>query len=141
MPIPSLKKDIQWHQIRGNEITATIRSVVHSVGPSIGFTEADISARSLRAAGAMALLIALLYPYTIYLVGRWRSDTMLRYQNMTAKSFIESLDVKNVSARHLHSHSSHTCRKILTSGTHRPSRPPPQVFYGGLLQDQCGLGK
>ena len=33
-------------------------------------------------------------PDTIRLVGRWRSDTMIRYLHMTAKSFTEGLSAK-----------------------------------------------
>ena len=55
------------------------------MGPSIGFTKEDISARSLRAAGAMALLCANVDHDRIKLVGRWRSDAMLRYLHVQAQ--------------------------------------------------------
>ena len=73
---------------------AAIRSVVQSAGPSIGFTEADISANSLLAGGGMALLMARVEPYTIRLVERWRSDMILRYLHTRAKSFNEGLSAK-----------------------------------------------
>ena len=50
-PISSFKKGNKWQQIRGYNITAAIRAVFQSEGPSIVFTEADISAHSLRAGG------------------------------------------------------------------------------------------
>ena len=50
------------------------------------------SARALSVqGGVMALLMAWVDPYTIHLVGRWRSDMMLRYLHTTAKSFTEGL--------------------------------------------------
>ena len=42
----------------------------------------------------MALLMARVDPYTIRLVGRWRSDTILRYLDTTAMSFTEGLSAK-----------------------------------------------
>ena len=60
----------------------------------IGFAEAEFSARSLRVGGGMDLFMARLDPDTIHLVGRWRSDTMLRYLHTTANSFTEGLSAK-----------------------------------------------
>ena len=48
----------------------TIGAVVQATGPEISFTEADINARSLRAGGAMALLMVRVDPNTIRLVGK-----------------------------------------------------------------------
>ena len=42
----------------------------------------------------MTLLMVQVDPNTIRLVGRWRSDTILRYLHTTAKSFTEGLLVK-----------------------------------------------
>ena len=42
----------------------------------------------------MALLMAWVDPDTIRLVGRWLSDTILRYLQTTANSFTEGLSVK-----------------------------------------------
>ena len=60
-----------------------------------GFTKADICAHSLSAGGGgMALLMSRVDPYTIHLVGRWRSNTMLHYLHRTAKSFTKGLSAK-----------------------------------------------
>ena len=60
----------------------------------IGFAEAEFSARSLRAGGGMTLLMARVDPDTTRLVGRWRSDTMIRYLYTTANSFTKGLLAK-----------------------------------------------
>ncbi len=49
------------------------------MGPSYGITPHEISIRSLRASGAMSLLCAKVDTDMIRLMGRWRSDEMLRY--------------------------------------------------------------
>ena len=53
-------------------------------GTYIGFTYDDVSARSLQSAGAMALLCSGVENYIISLIGRWRSDKMLRYIHVQA---------------------------------------------------------
>ena len=90
-PISSFKKGNKWQQIRGYNITAAIRSVFQSEGPSIVFIEADISTHSLRARGGMYLLMEQVYPDTIRVVGRWQSDMILRYLHPTENSVTEGL--------------------------------------------------
>ena len=51
----------------------------------MGFLKNEVSARSLRAGGAMALLVAKVDPDVIRLLGRWRSDEMLRYLHLSAQ--------------------------------------------------------
>jgi len=62
-----------------------LRLAVGLLGPTYGFLPTDISARSLRAAGAMALLCAHVDSDRIRLLGRWRSDEMLRYLHVQAE--------------------------------------------------------
>ena len=68
--------------------------MVRTAGPSIVFTEANISELSLHAVGAIVLLVAWVDPDTIRVLGRWRSDTMLLYLHTTSKIFTEDLAVK-----------------------------------------------
>jgi hypothetical protein len=65
-------------------ITSVLQQAVHAVGPSIGFLPTDVYARSLRAPEAMALLCTHVDTDTIQLLGRWRSDEMLRYLHIQA---------------------------------------------------------
>jgi hypothetical protein len=73
------------HIIKPSDITATLRVSTAVIGPTVGFLPGDISARSLRAAGAMALLCAQVDTDVIRLLGRWRSDEMLRYLHVQAE--------------------------------------------------------
>ena len=59
--------------------------------PGLGFSETDGSVRSLCTDGEMTLLLARVETDTIRLVGRRRSDTMIRHLHTTVKSFIELL--------------------------------------------------
>ena len=67
------------------DITSLLRLSVAVLGHAYGFRPADISARSLRAAGAMALLCADVDSDRIRLLGRWQSDQMFRYLHVQAE--------------------------------------------------------
>lgn len=71
--------------VKPADITSTLRTATDILGPLLGFLSKDISARSLRASGAMALLCAQVDSDIIRLLGRWRSDEMLRYLHLQAE--------------------------------------------------------
>ena len=66
-------------------ITKTLRDAVSFIGADLGFLPSEVSVRSLRVAGATALLIAKVDPDVIRLLGRWRSDKMLRHLHLTSE--------------------------------------------------------
>jgi len=75
-----------WHRVSPADITHILRAAVIALGPAtLGFTPADITARCLRAAGAMALLCAHVDTDLMRLLGRWRSDEMLRCLHVQAE--------------------------------------------------------
>jgi hypothetical protein len=78
-----------------SHLTLALRSSCRLIGASLGLTEADISARALRAGGAMALLRADVDPLVIRLMGRWKSDVMIRYLHRS------TLDTSDLSSRML----------------------------------------
>jgi hypothetical protein len=61
------------------------------MGQQYGLQPDDISIRSLRASGAMALLCARVDTDTICLLGRWRSDEMLRYLHVQSYPIVAPL--------------------------------------------------
>jgi hypothetical protein len=71
--------------IAPSDITHLLRTAVHILGPQYSFLPKDILARSLRASGAMAFLCANVDTDCIRLIGRWRSDEMLRYLHVQAE--------------------------------------------------------
>ena len=84
----------KWVTIRSTNITAAIQAVARAAGPTIGFTPQDVSALSLQVSGAMALLMERVDPDMIQIIGRWLSDTMLRYLHTASKSFTDCLTVR-----------------------------------------------
>jgi hypothetical protein len=75
----------KWSGVSPANVTSALRVAVTLQGPSVGFLPEDISASALRAGGAMALLCAKVDTDVIQLLGRWRSDIMLRYLHVQAQ--------------------------------------------------------
>jgi hypothetical protein len=83
--------------IRPADITSALRTSTAIIGPSVGFLPADISARSLRAAGAMTLLCAHVDTDVICLIGQWRSDEMLCYLHVQAEPIMRDFSRRMLS--------------------------------------------
>ena len=79
-------------------ITTALRQAVTFLGPELGFNPKDVSARCLRAAGANALLLAKIDTNVIQLIGRWRSDEMLRYLHVQARPLMKDFSRKMLAA-------------------------------------------
>ena len=84
--------------VTAEAITTCLRDAVAYIGPDLGFLPCDVSARCLRAAGATALLLAKVDPDVIRLIGRWRSDEMLRYLHVQAYPLMRNYAEQMLSA-------------------------------------------
>ncbi len=71
----------EWASIVSRDLTTALRTAATAMGP---LEASSISARSLRSAGAMALFCAGMDKMTIQLLGRWKSDELLRYLHAQA---------------------------------------------------------
>ena len=83
-------------QVKASMITHIMRVHAMALESITGIAPKNLSAHSLRAGGAMALLQGGCDPNVIKLLARWKSDTMMRYlqqqsllvfQNLAAKMF------------------------------------------------------
>jgi hypothetical protein len=83
--------DIAPRTLTTNELTQQLRFTCNILGHTVGIHSADISIRSLRSSGAMALLCADVDSDKIRLLGRWRSDEMLRYLHVQALPIVAPL--------------------------------------------------
>ena len=74
-----------------NKIMAHLKATVKLfAGTHLGFTHQDVSSSSLRAAGSMALLCSGVDNDIIGLIGRWRSNEMLRYLHEQAEPIMRN---------------------------------------------------
>jgi len=95
-PLATYYKDGKAQTICPKDISTALKQACAIIGPALGLSPQDISARSLRAGGAMALLIAKVDTDTIGLIGRWRSDTMLRYLTTQAEPVMRDFSQRMV---------------------------------------------
>ena len=77
-------------RVTAASITKVLRDCVTYLGADLGFLPSDVSARSLRASGATALLLGKVDTDIIRLIGRWRSDEMLRYLHIQAAPLMQN---------------------------------------------------
>ena len=94
--IAAVFNGVKWSTLGSDKINVALRAATTIIVPQVGFTLEDISARSMRAGGAMALLMARVDTDTICLMGMWRSDIMLRYLHTTAQTLTEELAARMV---------------------------------------------
>ena len=85
-----------WKHVIPTMITKALKGVVSLSGENLGFLPKDVSARSLRAASAMALLCSGINTDIIRLIGRWRSDEMLRYLHLQAELIMRGFSKRMV---------------------------------------------
>jgi hypothetical protein len=88
-PLCAVLERQRWRLVPSTAITAALRAATVDIGDSLGLKPGDISARALRAGGAMALLLGKVDYATIQLIGRWRSDQILRYLHVSARPIMQ----------------------------------------------------
>ena len=81
----------QRRAIRTEDVTRQLRAAAAACQPSTGIAPADISARSLRAGGAMALLVGKVDSDTMKLLGRWHSEGMMRHLHQDSIGVMQRL--------------------------------------------------
>ena len=104
-----------WLFVRPGDFTTLLRRAVSHLPPSLcDFCASDISARSTRAGGAMAMLCGGIDSDRIRLIGRWRSDEMYRYLHVQAQPIMSGV-----------------AAIMLRGGDYRLNSPPPSAAPSG----------
>mgnify|MGYP003331641346 CR=1 FL=1 len=73
------------HPVRAADIMDTLCTATRQIGNQLGLSPNNVSVRSMRTGGAMALLNSNVDSTLIKLLGRWRSDEMMRYLHLQAQ--------------------------------------------------------
>jgi hypothetical protein len=89
-PLCAYRSGNRWVHVSSRALTNILRTSAAAL-PELGYLPSDVSARSLRAGGAMALLCGNVDTHTIKLVGRWKSEAMFRYLHAQALPIIRNL--------------------------------------------------
>ena len=104
-----------WQFVLPSDVTTLLRRAVGLLPPALtDFTARDISARSTRAGGAMAMLCGGIDSDRIRLIGRWRSDEMYRYLHVQAQPIMAGV-----------------AAIMLRGGDYRLNTPPSSAGSGG----------
>lgn len=111
------------HAIRAEDVTKALRFAATACQHSTGIAPADISARSLRAGGAMALLVGRVDTDTIKLLGRWHSDAMMRYLHQ------DSIGVMQKLAKLMYNHGRYDFLPEATVPALPPEPTPPALDH------------
>ena len=78
--------------ITNSEIEDDIKRAVSALGRDIlGFGPEDVGTHSNRSSLAMLLYLQQVPPYTIMLIGRWRSDAFLTYIEQQCREFTRGM--------------------------------------------------
>ncbi len=75
-------------------LTSHLCAAATALGTIWGLSAANISIRPPHSSGTMALLCAAVDPNKIHLLGRWRSDELLRYLHVQAFPIVHHLPFK-----------------------------------------------
>ena len=104
-----------WSFVTPPDVTALLRQAVALLPPTLtDFAARDISARSTRAGGAMAMLCGGIDSDRIRLIGRWRSDEMYRYLHVQCQPVMAGV-----------------AAIMLRGGDYRLNSPPSPAGTGG----------
>jgi hypothetical protein len=87
-PIASYYATSRRTAVKPKDVTDTLGNAMRINFNRTGITATDISARYLRAAGAMAIFAGNIDTNNIRLMGRWHSDAMMRYLHGQAQPIV-----------------------------------------------------
>jgi hypothetical protein len=82
-----------YEQFRGRQLNVPSKSInllLKQAAILLDHDPADVTVKALRATGAMALITACIDSNLIRLLGRWQSDSMLRYLHVQAVPVIQN---------------------------------------------------
>ena len=80
--------------VKANDVTERTKQAAAANFNATGIKPSELSARSLRAGGAMALLCGNVDFDLIQMLGRWHSDAMIRYLHLQAQPVSQQLAAK-----------------------------------------------
>ena len=88
--LATFNRGVIWVNTTPVDISRVLKYAVRFLGPSLGFTPKEISLKSLRKAGARAILCSGVKTNIIKLMGRWRSHKMLQYLHVQSEPLMRN---------------------------------------------------
>ena len=106
---------------------AHLRNYIDTVDKQWGLSSKDIGLHSIRSSAAMAMYLNSIPVYTIMLLGRWSSDTFLRYIRKQVTEFSNNVSrqmIQNPAYHHIEA----------------PSREDPRTHNSMAASANMGMG-
>ena len=129
----------RFEQITSKEIETDIKRAVKLVGKDkLGFGPEEVGTHSVRSSLAMQLYLQRVPPYTIMLIGRWRSDAFLTYIEKQCREFTKGMSQIMLTLDSFHQLPSqprilhHTNDDELHDNSHHNHRQKHFVHFGRL---------
>ena len=118
----------QWFNVKPTFITNALRHAATAVQDVTGIDPSLVSARSLRPGGATALLCAGIDSDSVRLLGRWKSDAMLRYLRIQAAAHANNF------AQKMLDHGAYTFHGTSYKDAGLPEQAPPALHLLAAIE-------
>ena len=100
-PINVILQNNKLYQISSKDNIDFLRRTVKSMNINdLGFGPNEIGTHSIRSGGAMSMKLANISDSTIRLIGRWKSDSFLKYIRVQIKQFSSNLSRRMLENEH-----------------------------------------
>jgi hypothetical protein len=118
-PLCRFFQDSVTKHVTPTDIRTALRRSLAALGPAkLGIRPDELEARSLRAGGATLLLCATVDQNSIQLLGRWKSDAMIRYLHISVNPHVQQYAKRMYTSGH----------SSFNPGTNIQSTNPPEHF-------------
>ena len=100
-PINVIQYNDKLYRITSKDNINFLRKTVRSITDiDLGFEPNEIGTHSIRSGGAMSMKLANISDTTIRLIGRWKSDSFLKYIRIQIKQFSSNLSSRMLENEH-----------------------------------------
>ena len=100
-PVNTFMNGNQRSEFTSADMISTLRDSVKTLGKDkLGFAPSEVGTHSLRSGGAMAMCLAQVDPYRIKLIGRWKSDSFMRYIRKQIEEFTKDISNRMIENEH-----------------------------------------
>ena len=91
-PVSAVWRNNRIEHITGQEMIAAIDRAALAIGyDNLGLKRGDFGTHSIRSGGAMAMALDDLPPYSIMMIGRWSTDTFMKYIRRQVDMFTHNI--------------------------------------------------
>ena len=100
-PVNSFCLNGKQYRITDRNIANALHSTIDTMQDfNLGFSGKDIGTHSIRSGGAMAMCLAKVDQYMIMIIGRWKSDSFMKYIRKQIEQFTSGISDRMLEVEH-----------------------------------------